>query len=166
MIDEINAKKYCRDDISLIKNYAEALADTTQTWFCHHVNGEPFTGFCKDDLIKMKMYYNRPASELMFVTLSMHNTIHRTGVKFKKSKPVSDETKKKMSDNNCMHREEVRAKMSASCKGRIPWNKGKRGIYSDETIAKMRKPKSEETKLKISLAKRGKHVNIKQSQAE
>lgn len=23
-----NAKKFCRDDISLIKNYAEALADT------------------------------------------------------------------------------------------------------------------------------------------
>jgi len=35
----------------------------------------------------------------------------------------------------------------------VPWNKGKIGIYSEETLLKMKKPKSEEVKIKISLSK-------------
>ena len=66
MINEKQARKYCREDITLIKNYAEAVADKTKTWICHHINGEPFTGFSKKDLKKMNMYLHRPASELKF----------------------------------------------------------------------------------------------------
>ena len=32
----INVKKFCCEDISKIENYAAAIADTTQTWECHH----------------------------------------------------------------------------------------------------------------------------------
>lgn len=39
---------------------------------------------------------------------------------------------------------ETRAKMSESMKGRIPWNKGKINVYSEETRAKMSKAKSNE----------------------
>lgn len=76
MINEKQARKYCREDISKIDGYAEALADTTQTWICHHVNGESFTGFCTADLKKLNMYLNRPASELKFVTRNEHRRIH------------------------------------------------------------------------------------------
>ena len=73
------ARKYCREDISKIEGYAEALADTTQTRICHHRNAEPFTGFCKADLKKMNMYLNRPASELKFVSPKQHYDIHKPG---------------------------------------------------------------------------------------
>lgn len=36
MINERLAKAYCRDDIYKIENYDKAIADTTQTWICHH----------------------------------------------------------------------------------------------------------------------------------
>ena len=94
MIHEKQAKKYCREDISLIKNYSEAVADTKHYWLCHHVNGEPFTGFNKEQLKKMNMYYKRPASELKFVTRHMHSVIHGD------TQPKSEQTKQKIS-NSC-----------------------------------------------------------------
>lgn len=57
------------------------------------------------------------------------------------------------------HSEEAKRKMSETRKGRIPWNKGETGIYSEETLIKMRSAKrtmSEETRLKLSKAKIGK----------
>lgn len=98
MINEKQARRYCREDITLIKNYAEAVADKTQTWICHHINAEPFTGFCTADLEKMNMYENRPASELKFVTRKMHVEIHGSGHTGKH------------------HYEETRQKISASLK--------------------------------------------------
>jgi len=79
MINEKQARKYCREDISKIAGYTEAVADTTQTYICHHRNAEPFTGFCTKDLKKMNMYLQRPASELKFVTRSEHRSIHNKG---------------------------------------------------------------------------------------
>ena len=38
--------------------------------------------------------------------------------------------------------EERRKQISESQKGRVPWNKGKHGIYSEETLAKMSKSNS------------------------
>lgn len=69
------------------------------------------------------------------------------------------------------HTDESRRKMSESTKGQVSWNKGKKGLqvawnkglkgegnsmygknHTEETKAKMRKPRSEETKRKMSLA--------------
>jgi len=55
----------------------------------------------------------------------------------------TEETKAKMKGkNNIMfgkhHSEETKRKMSESKKGTISWNKGKTGIYTEETIQKMR----------------------------
>lgn len=80
MINEFYAKRYCSEDISLIENYHEAIADQTRTWEIHHrrecdENGR--TLFTKKQLIEMNFYYNRPASELIFVTKSIHNKLHR-----------------------------------------------------------------------------------------
>ena len=120
MINEKQARKYCREDISKIAGYAEAVVDTTQTYICHHRNAEPFTGFCRKDLKKMNMYYQRPASELMFVMRSEHNTIHKKGATH------SAETKKKISESEKDKHisEETRKKMSETRKGRHWYNNG------------------------------------------
>ena len=47
------------------------------------------------------------------------------------------------------HSEEIKNKQSLKMIGNIPWNKGKLNIYSDETLIKMKLPKSEEHKNKI-----------------
>lgn len=139
MISEKTARKYCREDITLIKNYAEAVADKTRTWCCHHINGEPFTGFCKKDLKKMNMYVNRPASELVFVTRKMHDKLHGTCKKLcesnkGKTSPLkgktlehrSEDTRKKISESlkGKTPSEETRQKMSESHKGKYWFNNG------------------------------------------
>ena len=141
MIAETNAKKYCKEDISLIENYAEALADTTQMWLCHHRNAEPFTGFSKADLIKMNMYYNRPASELKFVTSKMHEDIHgscKKAGKSNKGKHLSDDVKQKISETE---------------KGKCLTSEHKYKI----SCALSGKQKSEQHRSNISKANIGKH---------
>ena len=62
MISEKTVKQYCKDDISLIENYDKAIADTSQTWHCHHkleIQGE-FTNSI-ELLKKCGLYYNVPA---------------------------------------------------------------------------------------------------------
>ena len=80
MIKKSNAKKYCREDISLIENYNEAIADKEKKWEIHHrrecdENGK--TLFTHKQLIEMNLYFNRPANELIFVTRSMHWKLHK-----------------------------------------------------------------------------------------
>lgn len=69
------AKELCCEDISLIENYEEALADKTQTWICHHRKGIELNK-SKKELKAMGLYYNRPACELIFLTESEHQRIH------------------------------------------------------------------------------------------
>ena len=80
MINEKCAKRYCSEEISLIENYHEALSDQTKMWDIHHrreCDSEGRTLFTHKQLIEMNLYLNRPASELVFVTRSMHNKLHR-----------------------------------------------------------------------------------------
>ena len=82
-------------------------------------------------------------------------------------KTVSEETRQKMSEaqKGKKHTEEAKRKMSEDRKGRIPWNKGKTGVYalSEETKRKLSEatkgvkkgPFSEEHKRKLSEAKKG-----------
>ena len=80
MIDEYRAKLYCKEDISKIKNYDKAIADTTQVWHCHHMT-ETWWNCSKKDLIENECYYNRKACELIFLTKSEHSRLHRKGLK-------------------------------------------------------------------------------------
>lgn len=92
MISEICAKMYCKDDISKIENYQEAVNDKENKWVVHHRLETTLDGkFAneKKDLIRMNMYYNRPYFELIFLTTrehrQIHNKIRRTnGLKGKK----------------------------------------------------------------------------------
>ena len=80
MINAKKAKCYCSEDIAMIENYHQAIADQTRTWQIHHrrecdENGN--TLLTGKQLIEMHLYFKRPASELMFVTRSMHMKLHR-----------------------------------------------------------------------------------------
>ena len=46
--------------------------------------------------------------------------------------------------------EERKKNISNALLGNIPWNKGKKNIYSESTLQKMRKSKTKETKEKLS----------------
>ena len=80
MINAYKAKRYCSEDISLIENYHQAIADEERMWDIHHrrecdENGR--TLFTCKQLVENNLYYKRPASELIFVTRSMHWKLHR-----------------------------------------------------------------------------------------
>lgn len=75
-------RMYCCEDISLIENYDEAISDN-KMWDCHHrleiqENGKILS---KQDLIKLNLYYHRPASELIFLNEDEHNKLHNIGEK-------------------------------------------------------------------------------------
>lgn len=154
MINEKYAKKYCIDDLSMIENYELAIADTTQTWQCHHrleltLDGE--FALSREQLKMHDMYFNRPYYELIFLTKAEHRRLHHKGKtvseesrrkmsdakKGKKRKPFTEDTRRKMSDakkgdNNPFygkfHSEETKQKMSESHKGRT---------FSEESRRKM-----------------------------
>ena len=80
MINEFQAKRYCSEDISLIENYQQALSDEERRWEIHHrreCDSEGRTLFTRKQLLEMNLYFKRPASELVFVTRSMHRKLHR-----------------------------------------------------------------------------------------
>ena len=80
MINEYNAKLFCSEDIALIENYQEAISDEEKMWDIHHrreCDSEGRTLFTKKQLKEMNLYVKRPASELIFVTRSMHLKLHR-----------------------------------------------------------------------------------------
>ena len=90
MISETQARKYCKEDISLIENYEQAINDNTQKWHCHHRRESVYT---KKGLIEIGEYYHRPAIELIFMTEEEHKRFHRIG------KHHSEKTKKKISES-------------------------------------------------------------------
>ena len=121
MINETQAKRYCSEDILMIENYEQAVNDKTQTWDIHHrleIQGK-FRNSAKL-LKKCCMYYNVPASQLIFLTHSKHIKIHG-------QRPISEETKKKLSAAHKGKKlsEETKHKMSVVRKGKHSGMKGK-----------------------------------------
>lgn len=110
MISKNTLETYCCESISNIENYKEAVS-SEELYVCHHRN-EISMGLSRQDLIMLGLYWNRPASELIFMKNEDHTSIHHTG------KTVTTETKRKLSENNGSHRQEVRDKMSKTRKER------------------------------------------------
>lgn len=134
MINERKVRKFCKEDISKIKNYEKAIADTTQTWHCHHMT-ETWWNCSKQDLIDNECYYNRKACELIFLTPTEHRRLHNmnmsgdTRIKMTEAKKGENNPMYGRTGNNNpnygSHRtEESRRKMSEARK--IYWAK-KRG---------------------------------------
>ena len=121
-----NLKYYCKEP-EKIENYEKALADDFKGWDCHHrlethnSDGERrLVDITKKELIALNMYYNRPASELIFMKHSEHQFLHHKGRK------RSDEAKNKMSeawDYDRHFNEEARRRMSEAAKGKNIWSK-------------------------------------------
>lgn len=140
-----NIIKFCCEDISLIENYDKAIADKNNMWHCHHrLEIQEDKILSRQELKDMDLYYNRPASELIFLTSFDHRSLHHKG------KKVSEETKRKLSIIN---------------KGKIGPNRGKK--MSEEQKIKISKAlkgnknclgykRSEETKRKMSNYHKGK----------
>ena len=155
MINEFYAKSFCCEDISLIENYDIAVADTTQTWDCHH-RGEvlPCGRFSRDDLKKFGLYYKRPASELIFLTPTAHRQLHYKGV------PKSEATKKAMSDakKGVPLSEDHKKAIGKAHKG-VPLSEEHKKAVSEALKGVSRGPMSEAHKKAISGAMKG--VNAK-----
>ena len=78
MISKSNAEKYCAEDISLIENYKDAINDKFYKWHCHHrleiqEDGQTYS---VRQLKEKGLYYNRPASELIFLSPDEHFQLH------------------------------------------------------------------------------------------
>ena len=167
MINEYYAKLFCKEDISKIKNYDKAIADTTQVWHCHHMT-ETWWHCSKKELIENECYYHRKACELIFLTPTEHKRLHMKGVTLseetrrkmsesQKGHTVNEDTRKKMSEAKKGHtlNEETRKKMSEAMKGEHNPFYGK--THNDETRKKISEAKkgvtlSAETRRKISEA--------------
>ena len=106
-----NFKYYCKD-YENIENYDKAKADDFKNWEVHHrlethnSDGERReVDISVEELKALDMYYNRPADELIFLTIYEHSRLHMKG------KHLSEETRKKI---------------GAASKGKPAWNKGKK----------------------------------------
>lgn len=72
-------KMYCKDELSKIENYYDAVNDKENKWVLHHrleltLNGE--FAHTQAELIRMNMYYHRPAFELIFLKENEHHKLH------------------------------------------------------------------------------------------
>ena len=133
-------KRYYCSDIENVENYQKAKKDNFIGWECHHrLETHNSDGIRRDvdishkELKALRMYWHRPASELIFLTESEHHALRR----------VSDSTRKKL---------------SAAKKDENHPNYGKH--LSEETKRKIceankGKPKSDEAKKRMREAKKG-----------
>ena len=119
MISETKAKRYCKDDISLIENYEQAVNDKNRKWVCHHRRG---TIYSREGLKEIGEYYKRPAIELIFMLKEEHARFHKTG------KHYSEKTKKRMSESHIgkHYSEETKKRMSESQIGKRHSEKSKK----------------------------------------
>ena len=117
MINFNKVKNFCKDDISKIENYEQAMNDKNETWHCHHKLEihEDYRN-SMNELKLMNLYYNRPASELIFLTKSEHRRLHSSGIK----RPFMAEQNKRVFT------------------GKKPWNTGTKGLVKVEEERKQR----------------------------
>lgn len=165
-----NYRNIC-NDIENIENYEKAKADDFKGWVCHHrlethnIDGERrLVDLTAEELIALDMYWHRPAEELIFLTKKEHNYLHFKGKSpWNKGKHHSEESKRKMSEahkgksaywNIGRHpSEETRKKLSEVHKGKPSGRKGKPAWNKGKKCG----PISEETKRKLSEAKKERH---------
>ena len=147
-----NFKRYCKN-YQDIENYEKALADDFKGWECHHrlethtPDGERrLVDITADELKALDMYYNRPADELIFMTIYEHSRLHMKG------KHLSEETRKKIGaaskgNKNALgyrHTDEAKNKIAEAMKG--------------ENNPFYGKHHTEESKKKNAEAHKGKHL--------
>ena len=150
-------KQYCKEPEN-IENYQKAKKDDFVGWHCHHrLETHTPDGKRRDvdisykELQALGMYYNRPASELIFLTTREHNAFNKGKTKSdearrkmaeaKKGKPKSEETRRKMREakkgekhpmHGKHHSEEAKKKMRKAQTGKHWYNNGEKEVFSKE----------------------------------
>ena len=130
-----NWYKFCSEPLDKIEHYEEALAEGFAGWCIHHrLEIQPDgTRVSMQELKDNGLYYDRPASELIFLRFGEHSSLHSAGNTNTKGKHHSAETRQKMSEalsgeNHPFfgrhHSAETCKKMSKSRKGKHWWNDG------------------------------------------
>lgn len=78
-----NYKRICKE-IEKVENYEKAVADNFRGWLCHHrlethnSDGERrLVDIKSTELNALGMYWHRPASELIFLTVAEHEILHK-----------------------------------------------------------------------------------------
>ena len=110
--------KICKD-IEHIENYWKAKADDFHGWVLHHKYGVNRT---RQRMIELGLYYDREPEELIFVTKSEHNKIHKRNL----GKCHSTETKVKIGQSHLgkhYHSEEHKKELSERFKNDNPGKK-------------------------------------------
>ena len=90
-------KRYCKDDISLIENYDKAI-NSKERWDCHH-RLETDLDVSQQYLKDHGLYYNRPASELIFLTCEEHTALHNK-TEYRKQRIHNPEAEAKRQETN------------------------------------------------------------------
>lgn len=119
-----NVKKFCKDNIKDIEGYNEAVT-SEKRYCCHHKLG---LNVSYKDLIEKGLYYNRPASELLFIEIGEHTRLHKQNLREETRKKLSGE-KNGMYDvhrygethpmYNRHHTDDTKQKMSDTMKGKF-----------------------------------------------
>ena len=133
MINELKTIGYCCEDIQNIENYDAAVADNSQKWVCHHRN-EITLGLSSEQLIRKHLYYERPASELIFLTNSEHTRLHNLNLTEERRSNQRAGVIAYHETHECPQskRDKISANMKARyASGESPWNKGKH-MHSEE----------------------------------
>lgn len=107
-------------EIEKVENYKKAKLDNFLGWNIHH-RLETHTSegikrlvqITKEELIALDMYFDRPANELIYLTIPEHTSVHSKGRK------CSEEQKRKTSKTLMGHKvtEETRKKISEKLMG-------------------------------------------------
>ena len=148
-----NRHKFCSEPLELVENYQQALAEGFKGWCIHHrLEIQPdWTRVSRQELKDNGLYYDRPASELIFMRFGEHTSLHNKG------KAISEDSRRKIAESlkGKHHSEEHSQKIAEA-------NKGKH--RSAETRLKMSaalkgRTFSEESRRKMSEAKRGKNLS-------
>ena len=131
-------KRYCKD-IENVENFEKAKADNFKGWDCHHrlethnSDGERrLVDITQAELIALGMYYNRPASELIFMKESEHSSLHTKGKQGNRKGKQGYWKGKTGPNKGKQFSAEARNKMSLQKTGRHWYNDGKINILAKE----------------------------------
>jgi hypothetical protein len=139
-----NISLFCREDASNIEGYEEAIKSEEQ-YDCHHrleLHTDGSLRFTADSLKKLDLYYNRPASEFIFLSHSEHLSLHA------KSRWEAGQFERKFGSEHRKH-------MSESLKGRVR-TKEANDKFRQTMTGRKRKPFTEEWKHNLGNFTRGK----------
>ena len=147
-------KSYCSEQLELIENYQQALAENFKGWCIHHrLEIKPDgTRVSRQELKDNGLYFHRPASELVFMRNGEHRSLHNIGNTYMKGRHHSAEMRKKMSEARSDENNPFFGKhhSAETCKKIAEANKGKNNPMFGKRL-------SEETRKKLYEAHKGKH---------